>query len=68
MQNKLGISCLVVSSDPISHAWNLIEIGGQYYHVDVTWDDPTWDVIGRVTHNNFLLSDTGITKTGHSGW
>lgn len=68
MQNKLGISCLVVSSDSISHAWNLIEIGGQYYHVDVTWDDPTWDVIGRVTHNNFLLSDTGITKTGHSGW
>lgn len=68
MQNKLGISCMVVSSETIGHAWNLIQIGEKYYHVDVTWDDPVWDSIGRVKHDNFLLSDVGITATGHRGW
>ncbi len=68
MQNKLGVPCIVVSSETISHAWNMIQIGGSYYHVDVTWDDPAWDCIGRVYHDNFLLSDTGITATGHRGW
>lgn len=23
------------------HAWNLVRVGGQWYHVDCTWDDPT---------------------------
>ncbi len=68
MTNKLGIPCYIVSSDTINHAWNIIQIGGNYYHVDVTWDDPAWDSIGRVMHGNFLLSDNGITQTGHNGW
>lgn len=68
MQDKLGIPCYLTTSDEMNHAWNIIQIDGSYYHVDVTWDDPTWDSIGRVTHNNFLLSDTGIEKTEHSGW
>ena len=73
MDYKLGIDCYCITSDTIDHAWNLIEIGNQYYHVDATWDDPICtaikgDKIGLVRHNNFLLSDNGITKTGHSGW
>lgn len=24
-----------------SHAWNLIQLDGEWYHVDVTWEDPT---------------------------
>lgn len=23
-----------------SHAWNLVRIDGDWYHVDVTWEDP----------------------------
>lgn len=26
---------------PVGHAWNAVEIDGQWYLVDVTWDDPT---------------------------
>lgn len=65
MDNKLGISCDVVSSQAMAHAWNMIEIGGKWYHVDATWDDPTKDNIGRVGHNYFLLSDSRISDSDH---
>lgn len=65
MENKLGVSCDVVSSDAMAHAWNMIEIGGKWYHVDATWDDPTKDNIGRVGHNYFLLSDGKISDSSH---
>ncbi len=68
MDNKLGIPCHVISSDSMAHAWNMLQIDGQYYHVDVTYDDPAWDSIGRVTHNNFLRSDQGIQQEDHYGW
>lgn len=77
MKHKLGIPCTVVSSESMEHAWNMIEIDGTWYHVDVTWDDPVWDCIGRVHHDYFLLSDEAISQnspnaaTGngnHYGW
>lgn len=62
MEDKLGVPCEVISSDDMHHAWNMIEIGQEWYHVDVTWDDPAWDRIGRVMHENFLCSDSKISK------
>ena len=43
--------------------WNIVEIDGKYYHVDVTWDDPTWDVPGLVLHENFLCSTQEIVNS-----
>ncbi len=71
VENRLGISCDIVSSDEMNHAWNMVELDdGQWYHVDTTWDDPTWDSIGRVRHTYFLLSDAEISdeEHGHTGW
>ena len=70
MKDKLGISCEMVSSPSMNHAWNLIEIEGKWYHVDNTWDDPVRDCMGRVGHNYFLLSDQAISDAdhGHQGW
>lgn len=65
MNDKLGLPCEVVISDAMNHAWNLIQIDGEWYHVDATWDDPTWDSIGRVVHKYFLLSDTAISDAEH---
>lgn len=62
MEDKLEIPCTVISSNSMSHAWNMIEIDGEWYHVDLTWDDPVWDCIGRVEHNYFLLSDQAISQ------
>lgn len=35
--NQCGIECTYVTSD--THAWNLIKLEGDYYHLDVTWGD-----------------------------
>ena len=66
--NRLGIQNLSVTSDEINHTWNMVNLDGSWYHIDVTWNDPIQDVPLRACHNNFLLSDAGITNTGHYGW
>lgn len=63
IMNKLGIESEMVTSSSMRHAWNLIKIGGKYYHVDVSWDDPTYDTAGNVSHKYFLLSDKAIGST-----
>lgn len=68
IMEKLGIECYVTSSNAMGHAWNIIEIDGSYYHVDVTWDDPVRDRFGQVGHSNFLLSDAAIKETEHHDW
>lgn len=67
---ELGISSKMASSESMNHAWNLVSIDGNWYHVDTTWDDPTWDSIGRARHYYFMLSDAAISDAnhGHEGW
>lgn len=39
--HMVRIDCLRVYSIPAeNHVWNLVEINGDWYHMDVTWDDP----------------------------
>lgn len=48
------------------HEWNLVEIDGKWYHVDVCWDDPTSedDARPRKVHDYFNLTskEMGITR------
>jgi len=68
--NRCGVPCMMVSSDEMDHRWNLVQIEGLWYHVDVTWDDPSPDRFGRVFHQYFLLSDSKISDETHEhfGW
>lgn len=63
--NKVGIEAIVVSSPEINHAWNIVKIDGEYYHVDATWDDPVPDVSGRVLHTFFNVSDRKMLQGKH---
>ena len=39
VMDKLGIECSFSSSKQIEHVWNIVKINGQWYHIDVTWND-----------------------------
>ncbi len=58
--DKVGIKSYFCPSDGMGHAWNIVEIGGKKYHVDVTHDDLVPDVYGRVSHNHFLKSSEAL--------
>ncbi|NRF90101.1 Ig-like domain-containing protein [Paenibacillus frigoriresistens] len=47
------------------HAWNLVKLDGNWYHLDTTWDDPVPDVAGRIIYDHFNLTDDQI-KAVHS--
>lgn len=58
LAGRLGVECRYVSSEKLNHAWNVVKVGGKYYHIDSTWNDPVFDKIGRVRHLYFLKSSS----------
>ncbi len=58
-----GIESRTVSgkTDGEAHAWNLVKINENWYHVDVTWDDPVPDTGDYVYHNYFNVTDEVIS-------
>ncbi len=56
MMKRLGVEVYQASSNKANHFWNVVKIGGSYYHIDVTFDDPVPDRMGQARHNYFLLS------------
>ena len=66
--DTLGIWCMIAISErnpekniKYRHAWNVVKIGGKYYHLDATFDNS----LGkgeRVRHDYFNLSDSQISR------
>ena len=53
--NMYGVNNYKISSD--EHIWNLVNIDGEWKHIDVTWDDPiTSNGANILLHDFFLIS------------
>lgn len=73
LMQEVGIPVDYVVSEEMLHMWNQIKIGGKWYHVDVTWDDPLdtrlkKDQYGLVLHDRFLCSTKKMKKKGYHGF
>ncbi|MGE5630148.1 MAG: transglutaminase domain-containing protein [Caulobacteraceae bacterium] len=68
--DKAGVESIIVigdqkdgKDDNIGHAWNMVKLGGKYYHVDVTWDDREYDDgQNDLTYDYFNLTDERMAK------
>ena len=65
--NAVDIKCIVATGDADAngsrehHAWNVVDIDGNPYHVDVTWDIGVSK--GRVSYDYFNVTDEIISRT-----
>ena len=66
--DELGIWCIIALSEAnpekgikYRHAWNVIQIGGQYYHLDVTFDN-TLSKEDTIRYDYVNLSDQQIFR------
>lgn len=70
VMKKLGISCrfVVGRSGRIGHGWNMVKLGGKWYHVDVTFDDPIVNGSNKNTkpYYTYFLKSTSVMKKTHS--
>lgn len=54
---------VVGTADGVEHAWNLVKLGSDWYHLDATWDDPLPDEEGRVIHPYFNVTDAVLAQS-----
>ncbi len=64
--DRVGIENYYCDSSALGHIWNILYIDGEKYHVDVTWDDPVYDITGYVTHDYFLCSTEKMMADQHN--
>ncbi len=67
--NRLGIPCVKVTSKDNVHAWNIVEIDGTWYYVDVTHDDSYHNGHpGLLSKGYFLNSSEDHVAARGDGW
>ena len=44
------------------HIWNVVYLDGNWYHLDLTWDDPVNEILDILSHNYFLITDEELSE------
>ena len=68
--DMLGIECITVNgyarNRDTNHAWNMVRLDGQWYCVDVTWDDPVGAYDDRyISHEYFNVTSQYLRNNLH---
>ncbi len=67
--NYAGIKTVVIPGKATSdkktelHLWNMLELDGEEYFLDVTWDDPDFDKSVSPSHLYFNVTESYISAT-----
>jgi transglutaminase/protease-like cytokinesis protein 3 len=63
LMNAVGIECIMTPGEAggVGHAWNQVKVDGNWYNIDVTWDDP--DDGDKIRYDYFCIPDSTISKT-----
>lgn len=70
----VGVESKKIVSAAMNHGWNYVRLGENWYHVDVTFDNPlvegpTAGTRRYLLHDFFLLSDAALMAKGkHHDW
>ena len=71
---RIGIECIYVIGSTVetqaAHAWNIVNIDGDYYHVDTTWGDPVFVMqeeqlqnVSNMNYDYLCCDDEEVFKT-----
>lgn len=72
LMNEMDIPCMRVSGNDREngtlHEWNCVSLDGEWYYIDVTWDDPTFDDSSSdfkdaISHEYFLIPSEILLRT-----
>ena len=64
--NKLKIPNYRISSE--NHIWNYVYVDNNWFHLDLTWNDPVTDDGSKLVLDNFLLITTEQLEKYHTGY
>lgn len=75
IMDKIGITCVLVSGTASNsegktenHEWNYVQLDGNWYAVDATWDDPILVGNGRLTSSDkyrYFLKGSNTMNKNH---
>lgn len=65
--NMVGIECEIVEGNE-RHEWNIVKLDGEYYMLDVTWDNPYSDEKGKnkstgISYDYFNVTNDMIAQS-----
>lgn len=69
LAQRMGFECAMVSGKATfrtsgfsEHAWNVIKIADNFYHIDATWDVNHKEQTGEYSYEYFCVNDDSINK------
>ncbi len=68
LMDRAGLFCCVVEgfADELPHMWNMVCIDGQFYHVDVTWDDSDNSEYSDMLYHGYFNLSTDRISSNHT--
>lgn len=63
--DRVGIENMIVTgNNDQNHMWNMVKIDGDWYHVDVTFDDTNKEILSDLVVYQYFLAPDKIVKNG----